>query len=283
MTEKNMLNVRLGLKYDSYTNWMTNNPVLLAGEVAFTTVPQDDTNGVSTELPAVVAKVGDGVSTYSQLPFLMAKAADVSDWAKAEEKPTYKATEIADLSTFISDLVTGEMGVSIDTDTQYTIAKVNDYQYKLMAKAKGTESFTAEIATLTIPKYDDTAILSRISDTEGRLTTAESGISTLQNQIGGLTGAMHFKGAIETDPATITSGYASGDVVLYNKKEYVFDAEQSKFIELGDEGSLTTRDEVEAKANTAETNAKNYADAQIEALKTDLILICGDSKIASEA
>ena len=277
------LNVRLGLKYDTYENWSTNNPVLLAGEVAFTTVPQEDTNGISKSLPAVVAKVGDGTSNYNDLPFLMAKAADVSEWAKADVKPEYTATEIAELDTFISELVTGELGISIDTDTQYTVVKVNDYQYKLMAKAKGDETFTIEVATLDIPKYDDTALTNRVNGIDERLTTAEGEIDTLQNQIGGLTGAMHFKGVVDVDPTTITEGYASGDVVLFNKKEYVFDETQSKFIELGDEGSLVTRDELTAKAD----ELKSYTDTKIDALTTDdfkqgtktLVLNCGDSFI----
>lgn len=289
---ENKLNVRLSLKYDSYENWKTRNPVLLKGEVAFTTLPEDDTSGHARELPAVLVKVGDGEHAYNDLKFISARAADVSEWAKADVKPEYTATEITDLDKFISELVTGELGISIDTDTQYTITKVNDYQYKLMSKAKGDEQFTTEVATLDIPKYDDTALTTKVNGIDERLTTAEGEIDTLQNQIGGLTGAMHFKGVVDVDPTTITEGYASGDVVLFNKKEYVFDETQSKFIELGDEGSLVTRDELTTKdtelrnyTDTAKqaaiTAAQTYTNDQIAALKTDLILDCGDSNIAT--
>lgn len=289
---ENRLNVRLSLKYDSYENWKTRNPVLLKGEVAFTTIPEGDTSGEARELPAVLVKVGDGEHAYNDLKFISAKAADVSEWAKADTKPEYKAEDITGLEKYISDLVTDELGISIDTDTQYTIVPVegNAYQYKLMSKGKDDEEFT-EVATLDIPKYDDSAILERLTAIDGengtvagidtRLTAAEGDIDTLQSQIGGLTGAMHFKGVVDVDPTTITEGYASGDVVLFEKKEYVFDATQNKFIELGDEGSLTTRDEVESKVETAETNSKNYTDEQIAALKTELILDCGDSNIAT--
>lgn len=299
---ENRLNVRLSLKYDSYENWSTRNPVLLKGEVAFTTVPVGDANNISKSLPAVLVKVGDGVTAYNELPFVTAKSADVSDWAKADAKPEYTATEITGLEEYISNLVTGELGISIDTDTQYTIVPVegNAYQYKLMSKGKDDEEFT-EAATLDIPKYDDSAILERLTAIDGengtvagidtRLTAAEGDIDTLQSQIGGLTGAMHFKGVVDVDPATMTDEdlvntddegnttpkYASGDVVLYSKKEYVFDATQNKFIELGDEGSLVTRDELTA----ATTTSKSYTDEQIAALKTDLILDCGDSNIAT--
>ena len=76
MAEK-ILNVRIALKYDTYANWTTNNPILKAGEVAIATIPTGDNNNVSTSLPAVLMKVGDGTSNYNALPFLSAKAADV--------------------------------------------------------------------------------------------------------------------------------------------------------------------------------------------------------------
>lgn len=60
-------NTRISLKYDTYENWQTNNPVLLAGEVAITVVPAE-TGAVVSE-PAVLFKVGDGTSTYSKLQF----------------------------------------------------------------------------------------------------------------------------------------------------------------------------------------------------------------------
>lgn len=84
MAEK-ILNVRIALKYDTYANWTTNNPILKAGEVAIATVPTGDNNNVSTSLPAVLMKVGDGTSNYNALPFLSAKAADVHAYAKKPE------------------------------------------------------------------------------------------------------------------------------------------------------------------------------------------------------
>ena len=84
MAEK-ILNVRIALKYDTYANWTTNNPILKAGEVAIATIPTGDNNNVSTSLPAVLMKVGDGTSNYNALPFLSAKAADVHAYAKKPE------------------------------------------------------------------------------------------------------------------------------------------------------------------------------------------------------
>ena len=55
-------NTRISLKYDTYTNWTTNNPVLLAGEAAVCVVPADAGSGLNE--PAVLLKFGDGTSSF---------------------------------------------------------------------------------------------------------------------------------------------------------------------------------------------------------------------------
>lgn len=164
MAEKN-LNVRISLKYDTYANWITNNPVLKAGEMALCTIPTEDTHGVSTELPAVLAKVGDGVSTYSTLPFLSAKAADVHSWAKAANKPTYSASEITGLSDYIS----GEIQ---DTDTQYKLVKVDDYNYKLQSKTLNGTWADVEGSAIVIP--NDTEAIEALEASITTLTGADT-------------------------------------------------------------------------------------------------------------
>lgn len=71
-------------------------------------------------------------------------------------------------------------------------------------------------------------------------------MTDVTNAVSGLSGAMHFVGTSTTDPAggTVTiseepySG-KSGDVVLYNQKEYVFNG--TNWIELGDETSYAVK------------------------------------------
>ena len=77
-------NVRISLKYDSYANWTTKNPVLLLGEAAIATVPVGDTSNVSNSLPAVLIKIGDGTHNYNDLDFIQAKAADVLTACKSD-------------------------------------------------------------------------------------------------------------------------------------------------------------------------------------------------------
>lgn len=86
------LNTRIRLKYDTLANWTSNNPVLLAGELAIVEVP----NNVDPihNAPAILMKVGDGTSTFTELGWSSALAADVYSWAKAATKPTYTAAEV---------------------------------------------------------------------------------------------------------------------------------------------------------------------------------------------
>ena len=99
MAEKK-LNVRIALKYDTYANWTTNNPILKAGEVAVATINSGNTQEVnSVTAPQVLLKVGDGTSNYNALPFISAKAADVYSWAKKTE---------AEFTTWVRNLISTE-------------------------------------------------------------------------------------------------------------------------------------------------------------------------------
>lgn len=181
MAEKTFTNVRFQFKYDTYENWKTNNPVLKQGEIAIATIPSNQ-DGVQNA-PSVLIKVGDGTSNYTSLKFVSGLAADVYEWAKAANKPSYKASEITGLGTYIADYVDTQMGISVDTDTQYTIVKVNDYQYKLQSKEKGG-SYVDTGVVIDIPKYDDTALANRVSANETAISTLNgTGAGSVSKQV----------------------------------------------------------------------------------------------------
>lgn len=138
-------NARLKLKYDTYANWIKNDPKLLAGEAAVAVIPAS--TGAVAQEPAILIKIGDGTKKFSELEFISGKAADVYDWAKAATKPTYSATEITGLADYIS----GEIQ---DTDTQYKLEadKDNGRKFYLYAKAKGGEFGTTPVSTIEIPE-----------------------------------------------------------------------------------------------------------------------------------
>lgn len=138
-------NARLKLKYDTYSNWTTNNPVLLAGEAAVAVVPA--ATGAVAQEPAVLIKIGDGAKHFNELAFISSKAADVYDWAKASQKPTYAATEISGLSDYISGKVQ-------DTDTQYKIEADtgNARKFYLYSRPLNGSWGTTPVSTIEIPE-----------------------------------------------------------------------------------------------------------------------------------
>lgn len=168
-TEMNKLNVRLQQKTDTFKGWTDANPTPLYGELCVVIVPA--AAGAVVQEPTILFKVGDGTTPFNSLNFTGAIAADVHDWAKAEKKPTYEASEITGISTYISEYVESEMGISVDTDTQYKMVKVSDTQYKLMSRAKGDADFTTEAGVIDIPEYDDTALIERIGAVEALVGT----------------------------------------------------------------------------------------------------------------
>lgn len=165
-TENKRINTRILLKYDTYANWTSKNPVLLAGEVAIATIETGNTEKVnSIGLPQVLIKVGDGSSTYSALPFVSGLAADVYTWAKAANKPTYTISEI-----------TGAK--------EYTVTKgASEYEWKLQAKAAGSSDAYADVATIDLAAISTRikAVEDDVADHETRLTAAEGTIGDASN------------------------------------------------------------------------------------------------------
>lgn len=189
------LNTRLQLKYDTYQNWTDNNPVPLKGELCIVEVPAS--TSASTKEPAILFKVGDGTKAFNTLDFTAGYAADVYDWAKAQTKPEYQATEIKNLDSYISGKVQ-------DTNTTYQIVKVNEYSYKLQSKELNGEWADVVGGTITIPKYDDTALSDRVNVLEGLV--GETAVAT---QIANAIAALKTE-LIGTDSDTSTSNTIKG-------------------------------------------------------------------------
>lgn len=239
-----ILNTRIALRYDTYENWMSSTVILKRGEVAIATIPTGDTSGSSQHLPAVLMKVGDGNHTFKDLKWTQAVAADVPTWAKQANKPTYAATEITGLSDFIS----GEIQ---DTDTQYTLVKgANDYEWKLMSRAKGEEAYTNLVATLTIPDKtaDITALQGLVGDTKVSTQIANA-IAALK-----LDETYEAKGAADTVKAALLGDAATDYNTLGKLEDAVLAVKATA-------ESKTTMAEVEAKDYATKTQAQGYANA----------------------
>ena len=68
----NQINAKIVSRNDSKTNWTTNNPKPLKGELCIEFDPSHDSNSYT-----VKAKVGDGVNYYNDLPYLAGEAITV--------------------------------------------------------------------------------------------------------------------------------------------------------------------------------------------------------------
>ena len=185
------LNTRIALKYDSYQNWQTHNPILLKGEIAIAELPVSENKpGVGEpnaagstpaiqNAPNILIKVGDGTNHYNDLKFVSALAADVYSWAKAATKPTYSAGEITDLDKYISQTIK-------DTNTQYRIVAVEgaNYSYKLQKKDIDDADYT-DVAGSTIS----------LTEIDSRLDTLEAAIGengAVQEKINAAIGGLDY-------------------------------------------------------------------------------------------
>ena len=239
------LNTRILLRYDSYENWLTSTIVLKQGEAAICSVPTGKTvDGVTTP-PAVLLKVGDGVHTFKDLPWLQAVASDVHAWAKAAV-PAIPAENITGLSNYISNQVQ-------DSDTQYNIVKGdNDYTYKLMSKAKGAENFTTEVATLTIPNpTSDINSLKALVGDVAVATQISNAIAALK-----LSETYEAKGAAAAVQTALLGDAAEAYNTLGKLEDAVIAAQASA-------NEKTTMAAVEAKNYATKTEAQGYATAVV--------------------
>lgn len=264
----NTFNTRIQLKYDSYENWLTNNPTPLKGEVCIATIPSNQDGVVNA--PSTLIKIGDGTSDYKTLKFLSATAADVHTWAKAEEKPEYEAGEITGIDAYIANYVNEQMGISVDTDTQYKIVKVDDYNYKLQSKGKTDEAW-ADVVDSAIVIPNDTAAIEALQELVGN-TKVEAQISAAIAALD-LANTYEAKGEAAKVQTALDTYKTSNDAVILEHTNAI-GANTSAITAIKDGTTIDSFADVEAalagKQATGDyatkAEAQGYADAKDEAI-----------------
>lgn len=121
MAIEKTLNTRVKLRYDVYENWLANDPVLMAGELALATVAVKQTGAVE-HVPSVLIKCGDGTHKYSELDYVFAKAADVISACKSETA----------LTTFVNNVIAGA-GIATDEAMNALAGRVTTAEGKITA------------------------------------------------------------------------------------------------------------------------------------------------------
>lgn len=258
MAEK-ILKTRIQLRYDTLANWTTNDPVLKAGEIAVVQIATK--NIANQQMPPIMFKVGDGEKKFSELGWTSGLAADVYDWAKAANKPSYSYSEIsgtptiptvgngkititqngAEMGSFTvnqSGATTIEVKDTADTDTQYQLV-LSGHTLKLQSKAKGGAWADVSGQSFTLPDNNTTYTFAE-GTANGAFTVTPSGGTAQSIKIHGL-GTAAYKAEGDFD----AKGAAAGVLGISS------DAASANTVY----GAKAAASAAQTTANTAVTNA----------------------------
>lgn len=261
-------NTRLKLKYDTYTNWHTKNPVLLAGELAICVVPADSNQ--ATNEPTVLMKCGDGTKTFNELGWISGLSADVYGWAKSKDKPTYSANEINGLANYIS-------GQIQDTNTVFKLESdaENGRKFYLYSKEINGEWGTKPVSTITIPEKVYTLATGTANGTV-KFNGEDVAVKGLGSAAYTDSTAYDANGAAKTAEDN-AKAYADGKIgtvadgttvvaMIADAKKAGTDAAAAAQAAQSTADSKTTMEAVEAKGYATKTEAQGYANAKDTAI-----------------
>lgn len=186
MAEKT-LNTRIKLRYASFSEWQSSGVVLLRGEVALCYVEANNAE-VKNTAPTVLFKVGDGTHAFKDLQWASARAADVYDWAKAE-------------NLIIEKSGTGNVVASISWDTAN---KKFVYTTAAVATAEGLSDLQTAVSSLT---NELNGIKERLSTIEGNIANNAAAIETIN-------GDANTDGSIAKAVATEATNRTNADNAL---------------------------------------------------------------------
>lgn len=176
------IETKILLRYATYSQWMNSELILLPGEAAIAVFPRTSTMLNTDDIPentppAIGIKIGDGESYFSELPWVQAIAADVYTWAKASQKPSYSANEIAGLTEFINAVGAGGSGSGSGSETaSYRI--IYDQVTSKYILQHYDESQQAWVNTTS--EIDLSSILNRINTIERWANGARSNLGNIE-------------------------------------------------------------------------------------------------------
>ena len=228
---EHMIEARILLRYDTYSNWMNSTTILKQGEAALAAFPLD-TNIAGTNTapehtpPAIGMKIGDGYHRFSELPWLQGVAADVYNWAKQVNKPTYSAAEITGLEQLIEQYVREISGgdITIEPKAYRLYQGTGDDSEKYFLQSRGSNDVTWVTDTnnyIDLTKYSDAIswlgtayenywtlagyITSRLNDKFSALTVEDNAV---QNQF--VTSVSESNGVITVTRSSINASMING-------------------------------------------------------------------------
>lgn len=121
MAQKN-LNARISWRRDTSANWTSANPVLLNGEIIV----------VDTAEGEVRFKIGDGIKTYTQLPFEDEVIRNLINAKSAVTLETWNNATAADNSVAIGNLIINKVKDQATYDAMEAAGKIDDNELYLI-------------------------------------------------------------------------------------------------------------------------------------------------------
>ena len=172
------INTRIRQRLDTFTNWLTRGVELLPGEIAIVRISDLSDLPANTKdvvkAPAVLMKVGEasitgGTKSFSELPWLSAKASDVYDWAKTE-----RAEDIS------ISVVTGS-GTSVypvsDTLSNWLKTINNKATANAAQLASTSANITAALEALDSVEEGTGNFVLAVTQTDGKVTVTKGNIT----------------------------------------------------------------------------------------------------------
>lgn len=266
MAIKKTLNTRVKLRYDVYENWLANDPVLMAGELALATVAAKQTGAVE-HVPSVLIKCGDGTHKYSELDYVFAKAADVISACKSESA----------LTTFVNNVIAGA-GIATD-ETMNALAKrvtTAEGEIDTLQGLVGEKSVSEQIqAVITGLNLANTYAAK--SHTHLKADITDFAHTHAMTEVTGLTDAIADAKKAGTDANTALETYK-----VTNDAAVKANADAIAAINNADTGILKqAKDYADTKdANiTAAKNAADAAQADVDALEAKVGTVPADKTV----
>lgn len=240
------ITTRIKNKIDDYQNWTGSTGTLLDGEIAIVRVTTEEVTpaGEVVHKPALLMKVGDGSSSFADLPWLSAKASDVYAWAKTSEAKNIPLGKDASgndvtLSKYLNqvDTNTGSIAANAEAivhlNAAYTDDKSVAYKIKtaLAALASNENNIEGEGTFVTTVTQEDGKIavqrtkisIDDLPDINWTNINADNGnlqdvIGELEGQISSINtaiaGGVHFIGITTTE---LTDGSTTSAVLIEDK------------------------------------------------------------------
>lgn len=223
------------------------------------TIPE---SSAAASIVAYIDEKTAGIASDSALQALTGRVSTVEGKVQTIEGDYLKSADKTELEGKITTEQTRAEGIEAGLRTDVDAIKA-DYVTKAEKATLAANIQTAQDAADAAQSHSE-GVASDLAKAKTALEAADTAqvgrISTLEDKIKNLTGAMHFKGVVESLP-TDKTGYAEGDVIIVGEKEYVFNG--TDFAEFGDVGAEAQRiAAVEGRMDTAED--------EIDTLQTDL-------------